>query len=137
MNNVIIVLLIVLVIASLVNTKQVIEYYQNPERYRRRHRRRQRRWNRYKRRLVAKDNIFYPYRSVPNHPYHNVIVDYAPGFSDNHHRWWNLVDFSWMPHWFLPCKTGCTVTGNGGWGCQFPGYGSSDCKFASDCTGCN
>ena len=48
---------------------------------------------------------------------------------------------SWYSPWYLfrsnYCKDGCTNIGNGIWGCQYPGYGSSDCQFSSDCDGCN
>ena len=48
--------------------------------------------------------------------------------------------YTWYNPWYLyrgnVCKNGCTNIGNGNWGCQFPGYGSDDCWFSSDCDGC-
>ena len=50
-----------------------------------------------------------------------------------------IYNYSWYNpwFWFSPiCKRGCTQTGIGEWGCQYPGYSPNDCMFASDCRGC-
>jgi hypothetical protein len=43
---------------------------------------------------------------------------------------------SWWPQFFAPCKEGCMLTGNGGYGCPYPGNGYNQCQFAQDCSGC-
>ena len=59
------------------------------------------------------------------------------------HRWQRGYrrpqrNFYWYNPWdmFGSCKKGCTSIGNGRWGCQYPGSGSNDCWFSSDCGGC-
>jgi hypothetical protein len=42
----------------------------------------------------------------------------------------------WSPGFYGTCKNGCTSTGNGTWGCQYPGVGRDDCLFATDCQWC-
>ena len=130
MTNIIIFLLIILIGSCLFSTKQHIEYYDNPTRYRRRFRRRNRRLNRLRRRRMwVDDSPFYQ-------NYNGVLVDYSPGYITTSRPLQNLVNFNWLPRWIGACKNGCTKIGNGGWGCQFPGSRNSDCLFASDCNGC-
>ena len=50
-------------------------------------------------------------------------------------REWSPVN-SWWPQFYKPCKEGCTLTGNGGYGCPYPGNGYNQCQFAQDCSGC-
>jgi hypothetical protein len=59
------------------------------------------------------------------------------------HRWQRGYrrpqrNFYWYNPWdmFGSCKKGCTSIGNGRWGCQYPGNGSNDCWFSTDCDGC-
>ena len=52
---------------------------------------------------------------------------YAQPIYLNPHSYGNNVNYN--------CRNGCVNTGNG-WGCQYPGWGASDCWFASDCDGC-
>ena len=50
-----------------------------------------------------------------------------------------IYNYSWFNplYWNSPvCKRGCIQTDIGQWGCQYPGYSSNDCFFASDCRGC-
>ena len=57
--------------------------------------------------------------------------DYYPGYAPRYVPWLTGA------YWFgSTCKDGCTNVGNDRWGCQFPGGGSNDCVFASDCYGC-
>ena len=47
--------------------------------------------------------------------------------------------YRWGYPWYYfggTCKNGCTYIGNDRWGCQYPGSGSNDCWFASDCYWC-
>ena len=43
---------------------------------------------------------------------------------------------SWWPRFYAPCKEGCMLTGNGGYGCPYPGNGYNQCQFSRDCSGC-
>ena len=67
--------------------------------------------------------------------HHHQLVryspDYYPGYAPRYVPWLTGA------YWFgSTCKDGCTNVGNDRWGCQFPGGGSNDCVFASDCYGC-
>jgi hypothetical protein len=130
MINIIIFLLIILIGSCLFSTKQHIEYFQNPRRYRQRYRKRNRHFNRLRRRRWWVDNS--PFYQNDN----GVLVDSAPGYATTNRTLQNLVSFDWLTRFAGVCKDGCTKIGNGGWGCQFPGSRNSDCLFASDCYGC-
>ena len=84
------------------------------------HRRGERRW--------YGGNLGYRYRPPPVVRY---SPDYYPGYAPRYVPWLTGA------YWFgSTCKDGCTNVGNDRWGCQFPGGGSNDCVFASDCYGC-
>ena len=73
-------------------------------------------------------NLGYRYRPPPVVRY---SPDYYPGYAPRYVPWLTGA------YWFgSTCKDGCTNVGNDRWGCQFPGGGSNDCVFASDCYGC-
>ena len=73
-------------------------------------------------------NLGYRYRPPPVVRY---SPDYYPGYAPRYVPWLRGA------YWFgSTCKDGCTNVGNDRWGCQFPGGGSNDCVFASDCYGC-
>ena len=55
---------------------------------------------------------------------------YGPGQN------WSYGSTRWFPGFYGACKNGCTSTGNGTWGCQYPGVGRNDCIFATDCQWC-
>ena len=57
---------------------------------------------------------------------------YGYGYGPRTSYWPN----QWYPGFYGTCKNGCTSTGNGTWGCQYPGVGRDDCVFATDCQWC-
>ena len=73
-------------------------------------------------------NLGYRYRPPP-------VVRYSPDYYSGYAP--RYVPWLTGAYWFgSTCKDGCTNVGNDRWGCQFPGGGSNDCVFASDCYGC-
>jgi hypothetical protein len=50
--------------------------------------------------------------------------------------WIGVSNPIWYPWYYTPCKEGCITTGNGGYGCPYPGNGYNQCQFAEDCSGC-